>query len=162
MMKISLMAAAIFLVAICGGYSRALAQSNENDSWQLDSIEVKTGQNPSTRVGLPSSVVVGLTGSWSGTYRNDKGESGYSIINLVEHANGVLTGDEAGWKIKHGRRVGNVLTWQYPNQAHGCRDYQVRLELSDDGKVLTGTYTVKDRCAGPANYSGQYLKYLRQ
>lgn|GEM_PF-5500172 len=106
--------------------------------------------------------VVGLTGAWFGSYRNDKGESGTSIINLVERANGVLTGDEAGWKIQHGHRFGNVLTWQYLKRVRGCRDYQVRLELSDDGKVLTGTYTVKDRCAGPANYSGQYVKYERK
>jgi hypothetical protein len=105
--------------------------------------------------------VVGLTGAWFGSYGNDKGESGTSIINLVEHANGVINGDEVGWKIEHGRRTGNVLTWQYLKRVHGCRDYQVRLELSTDGKVLTGTYTVKDRCAGLANYSGQYLKYTR-
>ena len=178
-----ILATATLLAAISGIYlpSPSMAQSSD-DSWRLDSIEIKktylgyhpnqkietvsadtrTLQSAAARIVPAQSGLAPLTGQWFGSYKNDKGESGTSMISLVEGANGVITGDEAGWKIKNGRRVGNVVTWQYLKQVRRCRDYQVRLELSNDGKVLSGTYTVKDRCAGPANYSGQYLKYQRE
>ena len=99
------------------------------------------------------------SGRWSGSWTNNKGESGTSTINIREDA-GTITGDEDGWVIENGRLSGKVLTWMYRNQSNGCRDYYVRWEIAAAGGTANGTYTVTDRCEGKT-YTGKYINYHR-
>lgn len=103
-----------------------------------------------------------LSGKWEGSYVNSKNESGSSTITITEAGNGTITGDEGGWKIENARRMNNTITWEYRNQNNGCRDYLVTMQLSSDGKVLSGSYTVTDRCARPGQYTGEYIRYTKQ
>ena len=100
-----------------------------------------------------------LSGRWFGSWTNSKDESGTSTINISEEA-GTITGDEDGWVIENGRRSGDIVTWIYRNQSNGCRDYNVRWEISADGRTANGTYTVTDRCDGKT-YTGKYINYHR-
>jgi hypothetical protein len=111
------------------------------------------------QVNAGTTVALAVAGRWSGSWTNSKGESGKSTINLRDDG-GVIKGDEDGWAIEDGRRVGNVLTWQYRNQNNGCRNYNVRWEISVDGRTANGTYSVTDRCTGQT-YTGNYLNYHR-
>jgi len=101
-----------------------------------------------------------LSGRWSGSWKNSRGESGDTSVNINEQDTGTITGDENGWVIENGRRSRNVLTWEYRNQNNGCRDYSVRWEVSSDGKTANGTYKVTDRCE-KLTYTGTYLNYRR-
>ena len=107
-----------------------------------------------TRIGAP------ISGSWSGSWTNTKGEAGQSVVNLSEPVPGTITGDEDGWVIKNGHRSGNLLTWEYLNQNNGCADYAVRFEISADGRTANGSYKVTDRCEKQI-YSGKYSNYHR-
>ncbi len=100
------------------------------------------------------------TGRWSGSWVNTRGATGDSTIRIVEEAGGVIKGDENGWILQNGRRVGNVLSWEYRNQENGCRDYKVRLEISPDGQTASGDYQVTDRCE-KQTYAGTYSNYTR-
>ena len=102
-----------------------------------------------------------VTGQWSGSWENTKGEKGTSTIKIIEEASSVIEGDEDGWMIEHGRRQGHVLTWEYTNRHNGCRDYQVRLEIAENGNVANGTYEVRDRCEH-TSYRGSYNAYHKQ
>jgi caspase domain-containing protein len=102
-----------------------------------------------------------VTGQWSGSWENTKGEQGTSTIKIREEASSVIQGDEDGWVIEHGRRQGHVLTWEYTNKHNGCRDYQVRLEIAENGNVANGTYEVRDRCEN-TSYRGSYNAYHKQ
>ncbi len=101
-----------------------------------------------------------LSGRWSGSWKNTRGGSGDTSVNIHEQDTGTITGDENGWVIENGQRSGNVLTWHYRNQNNGCRDYRVRWEVSSDGKTANGTYKVTDRCE-MQTYTGTYLNYRR-
>ena len=105
---------------------------------------------------------ISVAGTWKGTWINSKGETGTSTLRLVEGANGTITGDEDNYlfTIENGHRTGNVLTWQYLNQVHGCRDYDVRFEISPDGTSGNGSYVVTDRCEKKI-YKGTYKNYRR-
>lgn len=99
-----------------------------------------------------------ISGRWTGSWNNSRGESGESTININEGRNAAITGQEAGVNIENGRRSGNVLTWEYRNLNNGCDDYKVRLEISADGRTANGTFNVTDRCGG-RNFNGRYVNY---
>lgn len=101
-----------------------------------------------------------LSGRWSGSWKNSRGGSGDTSVNINEQDTGTITGDENGWVIENGQRSRNVLTWEYRNQDNGCRDYSVRWEVSADGQTANGTYKVTDRCE-KQTYTGTYLNYRR-
>ena len=101
------------------------------------------------------------TGRWSGSWTNGRGLKGNSMIRIVEDDGGLIKGDEDGWLIENGRRSDNLLTWEYRNQNNGCRDYEVRLEISPDGQTASGTYRVTDRCE-KQTWVGTYHSYVRQ
>ena len=101
-----------------------------------------------------------LSGRWSGSWSNSRGESGDTSVNINEQDTGTITGDEDGWVIENGQRSRNVLTWEYRNQNNGCRDYSVRWQVSSDGQTANGTYKVTDRCE-KQTYTGTYLNYRR-
>lgn len=105
--------------------------------------------------------IMSVGGRWSGSWENTQGGKATSTIRIVEETNGLIKGDEDGWVIENGSRKGNVLTWEYHRINNGCRDYQVRMKISDDGKVANGTYEVIDRCENK-NYSGSYIDYKKQ
>ena len=100
-----------------------------------------------------------LSGRWSGSWKNSRGGSGETSVNINEQDTGTITG-ENGWVIENGQRSRNVLTWEYRNQDNGCRDYSVRWEVSPDGQTANGTYKVTDRCE-KQTYTGTYLNYRR-
>ena len=105
-----------------------------------------------------------VTGAWSGSWHNTKGERGTTNIYLTEGTGGLITGYEPAvgepTKIENGHRTGDRLTWEYHNIA-GCRDYQVELKISADGNTMNGTYAVTDRCAN-TTYNGSYDNYERR
>jgi hypothetical protein len=133
-----------------------LGKQNTADN-QSDSKVTNTNASPAST----PTPTVSVTGRWSGSWENTKGEKGTSTIRIVEEANGLIKGDEDGWVIENGSRKGNVLTWEYHNMNNGCRDYQVRMEISDDREVANGTYEVRDRCE-KQSYRGSYIGFKKQ
>jgi hypothetical protein len=113
---------------------------------------------PNNNIPSPGATV---SGRWSGSWDNSRGERGTGAINIREDANGVVTGDENGWRIENGRRSGNVLTWEYRGRNNGCRDYKVRFEVTADGNTANGIYAVTDKC-GKMVYTGRYLNFRKQ
>jgi len=95
----------------------------------------------------PSSV--GISGSWSGTFRNTRGESDTETLEIKEESNGVLKGLWGGAQIVNGRRSGDAITWEAHVEA---RDYKVSGTISNDGKRMSLKYSVIDPRRG--NYSG--------
>ena len=90
--------------------------------------------------------------TYTGTFRNSRGEQGPTSM-VIEEQNGKVVGDVDGDKFS-GSRSGNVITFEYRNLGNGCRDYQYRVELGDNGKTANMTYTAQDRCRQPATYNG--------
>jgi hypothetical protein len=90
-----------------------------------------------------------ISGSWSGTYNNTRGESGAETLDIKEESNGVLKGLWGGAQIVNGRRSGDAVTWEARVEA---RDYKVSGTISRDGKRMTLKYSVIDPSRG--NYSG--------
>lgn len=132
----------------------------ENDKTGVQVIDFeKFFRENGKNVAFPSTNSV--SGWWSGSWSNSKGEKGETTINIIEGANGVITGDEDGWTIENGRRAENVLTWEYRNQNGGCRDYKVRIEISIDGIAANGEFEVSDRCENLI-YKGKYINYRKQ
>ena len=43
-----------------------------------------------------------LSGRWSGSWKNSRGESGDTSVNINEQNPGTITGDENGWVIRNG------------------------------------------------------------
>ena len=125
-----------------------------------EQADPKVSNNTAIPAGTPGSAP-SVTGRWSGSWENTKGEKGTSTINIVEETSGLIKGDEDGWAIVNGRRSGNTLSWEYRGQNSGCRDYQVRLEIDADGRRADGTYEVSDRCKN-ATYRGRYNSYKKQ
>lgn len=130
--------------------------------------ENKTANRPNSNIATPTASpastptpIRSVVGRWSGSWENTQGGKDTSTIRIVEETNGLIKGDEDGWVIENGSRKGNVLTWEYNRINNGCRDYQVRLKISEDGKVANGTYEVTDRCENK-NYSGSYIDYKKQ
>ena len=99
--------------------------------------------------GGPPTSSVGISGSWSGTYKNTRGESGTETLDIKEESNGVLKGLWGGAQIVNGRRNGDAVTWEARVEA---RDYKVSGTISSDGKRMTLKYSVIDPLRG--NYSG--------
>jgi hypothetical protein len=97
----------------------------------------------------PNVAPFGISGSWSGTYTNTRGESGTETLDIKEGSNGVLEGLWGGAQIVNGRRSGDALTWEAHVQD---RDYKVSGTISSDGKRMTLKYSVIDPSRG--NYSG--------
>src|SRR5262249_6224696 len=122
-------------------------------------FDIALNGNASGRTTAASAI--SIAGRWSGSWKNAKAEAGESTINLVEEPDGKIRGDEDGWTIENGRRAGNILTWEYRNQDGGCCNYKVSMRLSGDGRLLTGTYEVTDRCKRQV-YSGNYAGYTRR
>lgn len=131
------------------------ADNVERKAEQLKNILGVLGGNSSNGASANAS------GRWVGNYTNTKGDAGKSTITINQLADGTITGDEDGWRIENGRRNGNSLTWRYLRQNSGCRNYDVALQLSNDGETFTGTYQVTDSCAR-STYSGRYVSYKRQ
>lgn len=84
-------------------------------------------------------------------------------MTIAEGADGVINGSEKGgndeYEIENGRRVGNVLAWEY--KASNCVTYQVRMEIQDDGRTMNGVDRTKDRCEKPPEYYGKYVNYRK-
>jgi len=144
-------------------YSKELYESAVKSASSPSAVPSGSAAGASTSVTrtapAPTPAAGSVTGRWSGYWTNSKGGSGQNSLVLKED-NGVITGaEDDGTNIMNGRRSGNSMSWEYRNVAN-CRDYQVRAELSADGKFLNGTYQVNDRCA-KNTYSGNYLNYHR-
>ena len=60
----------------------------------------------------------------------------------------------AGWPLEDGKRMGRILTWKHSNIGNGCRDYRIRMVVSEDGQTAYMRYRVEDRCREPATYVG--------
>jgi hypothetical protein len=176
---------AVLLPVRVAFYSRELYQAEvgkikkAQEAGSAEAVETPTGTKPigaatgnviesnaqerratSGTVSRSTEPVVSISGRWSGSWTNDKGESGNSIVNITELAHGEISGDEDGWVIEDGNRSGNVLTWAYRNKNNGCRKYSVRWEISPDGREANGTYRVMDGCE-KKDYNGKYLNYRR-
>ena len=100
-----------------------------------------------------------IAGKWSGSWQNSKGEKGTSTIHITDEANGVIKGDEGGWTIMNGQRIGNVLTWEY-RDIENCRNYRVRFLISETGNLANGTYEAQDNCK-KESYRGSYINYKK-
>lgn len=101
-----------------------------------------------------------VSGRWTGSWSNIKGESGTTTVEIAESGHGALVGDEGGWEIKNGFRSGRILTWEYRGENNGCRDYKVKWEILPDGATANGTYSMTDRCT-KETYTGTYVNYRR-
>jgi hypothetical protein len=114
-------------------------------------------QDPAPAANLPKAAQnpFALSGQWSGVYSDGKAIVATSTLKIVEGANGLITGNEGGMKIENGRRIGDLMTWEYLNQYNGCIDYAVVLVISNSG-TLNGTYSQKNRCAGQSTYTPEW------
>ena len=95
------------------------------------------------------SASLNVSGSWSGPYRNTRGESGTESLIVKEEQLGVLKGQWGGIEIVNGRRNGNIVTWEARSAG---RDYRASGTISTDGKKMTLQYSVIDPARG--NYTG--------
>jgi hypothetical protein len=146
----------IILTAVIAVSFIWLGKENKADNRPISNIT--NANRPPVSTPTPT---ISVAGRWSGSWENTQGVKATSTIRIVEETNGLIKGDEDGWVIENGSRKGNVLTWEYHRINNGCRDYQVQMKISDDGKVANGTYEVIDRCENK-NYSGSYIDYKKQ
>ena len=98
-------------------------------------------------------------GTWKGTYRNSKSQSGTSSMSFSKSANGKITGTEDGVPIEDVTIAGNVVSFKY--KLSGCRTVEGRLAINADGKTASGSYTVTE-CNGTDKYTGNYIDYEKQ
>ena len=99
-----------------------------------------------------------IFGTWSGTYRNSKGDSGTAYLTFSEGANGKITGNEDGVPILDITVSGNVVTFKY--KLSGCRRVEGTLTVNPDGKTASGSYTITE-CNGTDKYTGNYIDYRK-
>jgi alkaline phosphatase D len=84
-----------------------------------------------------------LSGSWQGTWKNTRGESGPFVISLEVKEDGSVVGTDDGQKIIGGRRTGDTMTWTL-RQADGKRWWTQTIQILDGGNTLVANYTGHD------------------
>ena len=87
-----------------------------------------------------------VTGTWQGTWKNTRGESGPWTITLVE-TDGKVEGADEGVKIIDGRRTGNTMTWRMELNGgveKGGRSWTETVQILDGGDTLEANYTGRD------------------
>jgi hypothetical protein len=94
-------------------------------------------------------------GDWAGAMRNSRGQfvpRSELKISLIDERQ--LAGQwHAGWEFQDAQVVENVLLWTHEKVA-GCRDYQNRFQIENDGKKGILYYEVVDHCKNGETYSG--------
>ena len=80
-----------------------------------------------------------VTGKWSGTFENSKGDKGSDALRVREHKGGVLKGTWDGMELT-GHRLGRDV---FLCKASGSgRNYEAVIRVSRDGGRVTVDYRV--------------------